>query len=95
MEPRIIKGHRYLCKKTVTMCIIKEDGREKKTDEEAYTKGNVYRGCSDYGYPGDKHTCGFITDNKGDAHAWPYDPEHHLWSHDSWTDFFDDLDKTA
>ena len=84
MEPRIVGGHRYLCKKTVRM---KGGGKP----EEAYTEGKVYPGVTDCGYPGDKHTCGFITDNKGQAHAWPYDPEHHLWCHDSWTDYFDDL----
>lgn len=82
MEPRIIKGHRYLCKKTVRM---------NRTKEEVYTKGNEYLGEADVGYPGDKHNCGFITDNSGRAHAWPYDPEHHLWCHDSWTDYFEDL----
>lgn len=88
MEPRILAGHKYLCKKTVIM----RDG-EKKQKEEAYTKGKVYVGASDYGYPGDKHTCGFITDNTGNAHAWPYDPQYHLWCHDSWTDFFTDITK--
>ena len=84
MEPRIIKGHRFLCKKDVVM---------NQTKEKAYTKGKVYEGCPDCGYPGDKHNCGFISNNKGVAHAWPYDPQNHLWCHDSWTEFFDDLDK--
>ena len=63
----------------------------RKTKEEAYTKGKEYLGAGDYCYPGDRHNVGFITDNKGEAHAWPYDPEHHLWCHDSWTDYFEDL----
>ena len=82
MEPRIFEGHRYLCKRTVRM---------KGTNKEEYTKGKVYLGVGDVGYPGDKHNCGFIRDNSGDAHPWPYDPEHHLWCHDKWTDDFEDL----
>lgn len=82
MEPRIIKGHLYKCKKTVKM---------NRSKEVAYTKGNVYMGVGDVGYPGDKHNCGFIKDNTDLPHAWPYDPEHHLWCHDSWTDYFDDM----
>ena len=86
MEPKIIKGHRYLCKKTVVMKGV--GGKP----EEAYTKGKVYRCEIDSPYPGDKHTVGHITDNRGlKWHAWPYDPQNHLWCHDSWTDYFDDL----
>lgn len=60
--------------------------------EEAYTQGKVYKCEIDSPYPGDKHTVGHITDNRGlKWHAWPYDPEHHLWCHDSWTMYFDDL----
>jgi hypothetical protein len=60
--------------------------------EEAYTQGKVYQCEIDSPYPGDKHTVGHITDNRGlKWHAWPYDPEHHLWCHDSWTMYFDDL----
>ena len=88
MEPRIIKGHRFLCKKDVVMKGV--GGRP----EVSYTKGKVYR-CEEYSpYPGGKHTVGYITDNQGRKwHAWPYDPQNHLWCHDSWTEFFDDLDK--
>lgn len=86
MEPRIVKGHRFLCKKTV---IMKGVGGK---SEEAYTQGKVYQCEIDSPYPGDKHTVGHITDNRGlKWHAWPYDPEHHLWCHDSWTMYFDDL----
>jgi len=60
--------------------------------EEAYTQGKVYQCEIDSPYPGDKHTVGHITDNRGlKWHAWPYDPEHHLWCHDSWTEYFNDL----
>ena len=86
MEPRIIKGHKFLCKKTVVM---KDSNR---TREEAYTKGKIYMCEISSYYPGDRHSCGHITNNNGNkAHAWPYDPENHLWCHDSWTDFFEDL----
>ena len=61
-----------------------------RTGEEAYTKGKIYVGVKDNGYPGDKHCCGFIRDNKNSSHAWPYDPQNHLWCHDSWTDFFEE-----
>lgn len=87
MEPRIIKGHRYLCKKSVLM-----NGSSK---DESYTKGKVYVGARDYGYPGNKHSCGYIIDNQGDYHAWAYHPEKQVWGNQCWTDFFDDLDKTA
>ncbi len=60
--------------------------------EEAYTQGKVYQCEINSPYPGDKQTVGHITDNRGlKWHAWPYDPEHHLWCHDSWTMYFDDL----
>lgn len=93
MEPRIINGHRYLCKKTV---IMKGD---KGRQEEAYTKGKVYPCQLEYPYPEVKDThnkypelsAGFITDNDGNAHPWPYDPEHHPWCHDRWTHYFEDV----
>ena len=92
MEPRIIEGHRYLCKKNVVMYTIRQDGRRVKTKEVAYTKGQIYLGQKDFGYPGNHLACGFITDNKGDAHAWPYDPQHHPFAQDRWTNDFQDLD---
>lgn len=58
MEPRIVKGHRFLCKKTV---IMKGVGGK---SEEAYTQGKVYQCEIDSPYPGDKHTVGHITDNR-------------------------------
>lgn len=98
MEPRIIKGHRYLCKKTVQMATIKRDGKEKMTSEIAYIKGKVYCCDMDTPYPDDtwhwadkKNASGCIIDEQGCRHSWPYDPEHHPWCRDRWTDFFEDL----
>lgn len=89
MEPRIIKGHLYRCTKSVV------DGSRKTY----YKAGKVYECECDSYYPDEswseasvKHSCGFITNAFGNkSHAWAYDPEHHLWSHDCWTDFFEDL----
>lgn len=89
MEPRIIKGHLYRCKKSVV-------GGNHKT---YYKEGRVYECECDSFYPDKtwssvdaKHSCGFITNAFGDtAHAWPYYPSLHLWSNDKWTDFFEDL----
>ena len=98
MEPRIIKGHRYLCKKTVEICIIQKDGREKKTGKKDYIKGKVYIGDSDFGYPDEtwsfastKDAYGYIFDEHGAPHCWPYNPQYHSWCHDRWTDYFEDL----
>lgn len=86
MEPRIIKGHRFLCKKTVS-----RKGVGGKS-EEAYTKGRVYRSEQDSPYPGANYNCGFITNNQRmQWHAWPYFPESHPWCNEKWTDYFDDL----
>lgn len=85
MEPQIIKGHKFLCKKSVLM-------KDSKT--EAYTKGKIYLSQIYSHYSGDKHSCGYITDNQGNkAHAWPYDPKNHLWCSDCWTDFFTHITK--
>lgn len=86
MEPRIIKGHRFLCKKSVFL-----KGVNGKI-EEAYTKGKVYRCEVASPYPGDKYTIGHITDNQRmQWHGWPYFPESHPWCHEKWTKYFDDL----
>lgn len=87
MEPRIIKGHRYLCKKSITRKGV--GGKH----EECYTQGRVYL-CQQYSsYPGDeKFNCGFITDNQHmEFHGWPYNPAAHPWCHDRWTDYFTDI----
>ena len=88
MEPRIIKGHRYLCKKTVK-------GQNKKT---YYIKGKMYKCEQETPYPDNefqpdaKHMVGVITNELGNiSHCWPYDPAHHLWCNDRWTDYFEDL----
>lgn len=98
MEPRIIKGHRYLCKKTVTICVIGKGGREKKTGKRPFIKGHVYVGDKDFGYPDETWTVassmnsyGYIFNEQGESHCWPYCPEYHLWCRDRWTDYFDDL----
>ena len=89
MEPRIIKGKKYLCKKTVIMS---------GTREKLFIEGKTYTGDGDQYYPdpenitpGDKHSCGFIINELGHSHAWPYIPEQHLWCSDRWTDFFTEL----
>lgn len=89
MEPRIIKGKKYLCKKSVT---------DRDTHEKLFIQGNTYTGDSDLYYPDpnnikpdDKHLCGFIINELGHSHAWPYIPEQHLWCSDRWTDFFTEL----
>lgn len=88
MEPRIIKGHLFRCKKSV----IGEG------DKKAYyIKGKIYKCDLDSYYPDSehepsaKHMVGTITNEFGNPHCWPYVPEHHLWCHDSWTDYFEDL----
>ena len=98
LEPRIIKGHRYLCKQTVTMCDIDRNGRERKLKQKAYVKGKVYVGDGDLGYPDEtwhyadrKNVYGYLIDEQGQPHSWPYDPHNHSWCHDRWTDFFEDL----
>lgn len=90
MEPRIIEGHLFKCKKSVTV---------KGERKPSYIKGKIYVGKYDHGYPDDEndtsaiHTCGVIVNEFGQNHCWPYLPEHHLWCHDSWTDYFDDITK--
>lgn len=85
MKPQIKIGHKFLCKKSVIM-------KDSKT--EAYTKGHTYSCQIASFYPGDKHSCGYITDNQGNkVHAWPYDPQNHLWCNDSWTEFFTGITK--
>jgi len=87
MEPRIIKGHQYRCKKSVI-------DQNKKV---YYLKGGVYRCDVEFHYPLPdsemaRFSCGFITNEFGnDGHAWPYDPEHHPLCSDKWTDYFEDL----
>ena len=83
MEPRIRIGEKYYCKKSVSDCFV---------------KGKTYIGYKDYGYPdpknmqsGSKYVCGFIINEKGQPHAWPYMPEKHDFCHDRWTDYFTKL----
>ena len=89
MEPRIIKGKKYLCKKSVIM---------NSTREKLFIEGKTYTGDGDQYYPdtenitpGDKHSCGFIINELGQSHAWPYIPAQHLWCSDCWTDYFTEL----
>lgn len=89
MEPQIVLGHSYLCKKDV----VCRGGNGK----QSYTKGKTYVCEVSTPYqpknnPQFRFACGFITNNQGNTHhGWPYDPENHPWCHDSWTDFFQDL----
>ena len=91
MEPQLIQGHIFLCKKNV----VCKGGN----GEIAYTQGKRYKcevksPCFPMNDPHFNCSCGFITNNQGNTHhAWPYDPEHHPWCHDSWTEFFQDLGK--
>ena len=88
MEPKIKLGHSFECKKSVV-------GDNKKI---YYTKGETYI-CEQEGhYPANeketntRYMCGFITNNFGNKfHGWPYDPVHHPWSNDKWTDFFEEI----
>lgn len=57
MEPRIIVGRKYQCKKSVS---------------DFFIKGRIYLGYKDYGYPdpknmgsGTKYVCGFIINEQG------------------------------
>lgn len=88
MEPRLIKGHIYKCKKSVI-------GKDRTV---YYQKGNTYKCERDTPYPDNeyepsaKHMVGVITNEFGNTgHCWPYDPAHHLWCNDRWTDYFEDL----
>lgn len=89
MEPKIIKGHAYRCKQTV-VC---------KGDKKAsFIKGKIYYCTVDSSYPdpqnydeGDKHLMGWLVNEQGQQHSWPYYPEYHLWCHDCWTEDFEDL----
>lgn len=82
MEPRIIKGHIFRCKKDVKGC---------------YRKGRIYECEYENVCPElmtSKYACGFITNDTGNTgHTWPYNPKEHPLSNenDRWTDFFDDL----
>lgn len=83
MEPRIIKGHIYLCKETL---------------KGSYRKGRIYECQHNDTMFNDtemtKFSCGFITNDQGNTgHAWPYDPANHPWAteKDKWTDYFKDL----
>ena len=92
LEPRIIKGHKFMCKKSVQMYVIRDNGTRKATGMEAYTKGKVYECEVETPYPGTRYSGGCITDNQGDKeHGWSYDPAHHPWAGTRWTDFFEDL----
>lgn len=92
LEPRIIKGHKFMCKKSVQMYVIRDNGTRKATDMEAYTKGKVYECEVETPYPGTRYSGGCITDNQGDkGHGWSYDPAHHPWAGERRTDFFEDL----
>lgn len=83
MEPRIIKGHMFLCKQDVKGYYRK--GRIYLCDfEPAYSqKENYTPGKDDYGY--------ITNDMMKATHAWPYLPEKNPICHDRWTDFFVDL----
>lgn len=86
MEPRIIHGHSYLCKKSVV-------GGNRQI---YYTKGNIYKCEVNSPYapntPNFKYTCGHITNNFGNTyHAWPYDPQNNPLCHDIWTEFFTEV----
>ena len=89
MEPRIIKGHLYRCKRNVI------GGNHKYY----YKAGKIYECEIESTHPsectdsnGNIHLCGYITNEFGDkGHAWPYIPEYHKFCHDCWTDDFEDL----
>lgn len=89
MEPRIILGHAFKCKKSV---VCKGD------KNPSFIKGKVYYCTRDTYYPDEswgeetrKLTVGTIVNEQGVQHSWPYDPQNHPWCHDSWTDYFTDL----
>lgn len=86
MEPRIIKGHMFLCKQDVKGYYRK--GRIYLCDfEPTYSqKENYTPGKDDYGY--------ITNDMMKATHAWPYLPEKNPICHDRWTDFFVDLGET-
>lgn len=76
MVPEIIYGHKYLCKCSVI-------GDNKKC---YYKKGEVYRS----NHPTNIYW-GYITNEFGENHPWPTNPETNPLCSDKWTTYFEHL----